>query len=46
LHVVTEGKLFRCDAEMVIFKQKVVSQMCMKLRAIESVHSVDVVHFE
>jgi hypothetical protein len=24
----------------------VVSQMCMKLRAIESVHSVDVVHFE
>ena len=42
LHVTTDGKLFRAKAEMVVFKQKVVSQMCMKLRAIESVHSVDV----
>jgi (p)ppGpp synthase/HD superfamily hydrolase len=42
LHVTTDGKLFRAKAKMVVFKQKVVSQMCMKLRAIESVHSVDV----
>ena len=41
LHVTTDGKLFRADAEMVVFKQKVLSQMCMKLRAIESVHSVE-----
>ena len=41
LHVTTDGKLFRAEAEMVVFKQKVLSQMCMKLRAIESVHSVE-----
>jgi (p)ppGpp synthase/HD superfamily hydrolase len=41
LHVTIDGKLFRAEAEMVVFKQKVLSQMCMKLRAIESVHSVE-----
>jgi hypothetical protein len=39
--VTTDGKLFRAEAEMVVFKQKVLSQLCMKLRAIESVYSVE-----
>jgi GTP pyrophosphokinase len=46
LHVTTDGKLFRADAEMVVFKEKVMSQMCMKLRAIESVTAVDVVSYD
>jgi (p)ppGpp synthase/HD superfamily hydrolase len=46
LHVTTEGKMFHCDVELVIFKQKVVSQMCMKLRSIESVTAVNVVGME
>jgi GTP pyrophosphokinase len=46
LHVTTDGKLFRCEAEMVIFKQKVVSQMCMKLRNIECVTAVNVVNID
>lgn len=43
LHVTSEGKFFQCELELVVFKQKVVSQMCMKLRNIESVTAVNVV---
>jgi GTP pyrophosphokinase len=46
LHVTTKGKMFHCDVELVIFKQKVVSQICMKLRSIESVTAVNVVEIE
>ena len=42
LHVTSEGKLFHCDIELVIYKEKVVSQMCMKLRDIESVTAVNI----
>lgn len=42
LHVTSEGKLFYCDIELVIYKEKVVSQMCMKLRDIESVTAVNI----
>ena len=34
---------FKCDIEVVVWKQKVISQMCMKLRAIECVTAVDVI---
>lgn len=43
LHVTSEGSLFRCDLELIVFKQKVVSQICMKIRAIESITAVDVI---
>jgi GTP pyrophosphokinase len=43
LHVTSEGKMFQCDVEMVVFKEKVLSQICMKLRAIESVTAVNIV---
>lgn len=42
LHVTTAGKMFHCEVELVYFKQKVVSQICMKLRSIESVTAVNV----
>lgn len=42
LHVTSEGKLFHCDIELVIYKEKVVSQMCMKLRDIASVTAVNI----
>ena len=35
--------LFVCNLELIIFKQKVVSQICMKLRAIECINAVDVI---
>ena len=43
LHVTSEGTLFQCSLELVVFKQKVVSQICMKIRAIESITAVDVI---
>jgi (p)ppGpp synthase/HD superfamily hydrolase len=43
LHVTSSEKMFHCDVELVVFKQKVVSQMCMKLRDIESVTAVNVI---
>lgn len=43
LHVTSEGSLFQCDLELIVFKQKVVSQICMKIRAIESITAVDVI---
>jgi (p)ppGpp synthase/HD superfamily hydrolase len=46
LHVTSSGKMFHCDVEVVVFKQKVVSQMCMKLRNIESVTAVNIVEME
>jgi GTP pyrophosphokinase len=46
LHVTSTGKMFHCDVELVIFKQKVVSQICMKLRKIECVTAVDVIALE
>ena len=46
LHVTSEGKLFHCDVELIVYKQKIVSQMCMKLREIESVTAVNVVAME
>jgi hypothetical protein len=42
LHVTSEDKYFQCNVELVVFKQKVVSQICMKLRAIERITSVTV----
>lgn len=46
LHVTSEGKLFSCDVELVVYKQKVVSQMCMKIRAIQSVTAVNVIEIK
>jgi (p)ppGpp synthase/HD superfamily hydrolase len=46
LHVTSEGKFFHCDVELVIYKQKVVSQMCMKLREIQSVTAVNIVEIK
>lgn len=46
LHVTSDGQFFLCDAELIVFKQKVVSQICMKLRAIESVTAVDIINLE
>ena len=46
LHVTSVDKMFHCDVELVVFKQKVVSQICMKLRAIESVTAVNVLELE
>lgn len=43
LHVTSENGMFVCNLELVVFKQKVVSQICMKLRAIPSINAVDVV---
>ena len=43
LHVTSEGAQFVCNLELIIFKQKVVSQICMKLRAIECINAVDVI---
>lgn len=43
LHVISEGNMFRCDAELVVYKQKVVGEMCMKIREIPSVTSVKVI---
>ena len=42
LHVTSEDKYFQCNVELVVFKQKVVSQISMKLRSIERVTSVTV----
>lgn len=46
LHVTSEGKLFSCNVELVVFKQKVVSQICMKIRAIQSVTAVNVIEIK
>ncbi|MBO5816987.1 MAG: bifunctional (p)ppGpp synthetase/guanosine-3',5'-bis(diphosphate) 3'-pyrophosphohydrolase [Paludibacteraceae bacterium] len=46
LHVTSADKMFHCDVELVVFKQKVVSQICMKLRDIESVTAVNVTELE
>ena len=43
LHVTSQGKMFQCDAELVIYKQKVISQICMKLREIPSITAVNVI---
>ena len=45
LHVTSEGKLFHCDVELVIYKRKVVSQICMKLREITGITAVNVLDF-
>lgn len=45
LHVTSEASLFHCNIEVVVYKQKVVSQICMKLRAIPSVTAVNIVEF-
>lgn len=46
LHVTSDGQFFHCEAELIVFKQKVVSQICMKLRAIGSVTAVDVINLD
>lgn len=46
LHVTSESGMFKCDIEVVVWKQKVISQMCMKLRAIECVTAVDVIEIK
>lgn len=43
LHVTSDNGMFVCNLELVVFKQKVVSQICMTLRAIPSINAVDVV---
>ena len=43
LHVTSDGPFFHCEVELVVYKQKVVSQLCMKLREIPSVTAVNVV---
>lgn len=42
LHVTSDGPFFHCEVELVVYKQKVVSQICMKLREIESVTAVNI----
>ena len=46
LHVTSDGNIFYCDVVVIVFKQKVVSQICMKLRSIESVTAVDIINLE
>jgi len=43
LHVTSDGPFFHCNLELVVFKQKVVSQVCMKLREIPSITAVNVI---
>ena len=43
LHVTSQGNMFQCDAELVIYKQKVISQICMKIREIPSITAVNVI---
>jgi GTP pyrophosphokinase len=43
LHVTSDGPFFHCNLELVIFKQKVVSQICMKLREIPRITAVNVI---
>jgi (p)ppGpp synthase/HD superfamily hydrolase len=46
LHVTSEGQFFHCDVELVVYKQKVVSQMCMKLRELPNVTAVNVLEIK
>ena len=46
LHVTSDGPFFHCNLELVVFKQKVVSQICMKLREIERITAVDVLEMK
>lgn len=43
LHVTSQGKMFQCDAELVIYKQTVISQICMKLREIPGITAVNTI---
>jgi GTP pyrophosphokinase len=43
LHVTSHGKMFQCDAELVIYKQTVISQICMKLREIPGITAVNII---
>lgn len=43
LHVTSDGPFFHCEIELVIYKQKVVSQTCMKLRELPNVPAVNIV---
>ena len=43
LHVTSQGKMFQCDAELVIYKQTVISQICMKLREIPGITAVNII---
>ena len=43
LHVTSQGNMFQCDVELVIYKQKVISQICMKIREIPSITAVNVI---
>lgn len=43
LHVTSDGPFFHCEIELVVYKQKVVSQTCMKLRELPNVTAVDIV---
>lgn len=42
LHVTSDGPFFHCKAEVIVYKQKVVSQICMKLREIPRITAVNV----
>lgn len=43
LHVTSDGPFFHCEIELVVYKQKVVSQTCMKLRELPNVTAVNIV---
>lgn len=46
LHVTSDGNIFYCDAVLIVFKQKVISQICMKIRTLGGVTAVDVINLE
>ncbi len=46
LHVTSDSQFFHCQVELVVFKEKVVSQLCMKLREVQSVTVVNVVEIK
>ena len=45
LNIICDHKanMFQCDVELVIYKQKVISQICMKIREIPSITAVNVI---
>ena len=46
LHVTSDSQFFHCQVELVVFKEKVVSQLCMKLREVQSVTAVNIVEIK
>ena len=46
LHVTSQEEFFNCDAEIVVYKQKVVSEVCKRIREIPSITAVNVVEIK